>query len=85
MLKMFYYICLAMFPAILLFLEQYCYVKVSWYDKDIDKGISQLSIFSLPIDQTIPCQELTHEIQVKKYGSMFTTTCYREHASKCTF
>jgi len=46
MLKMFYYVCLAMFPVILLFLEQYCYVKVSRYD--IDNGISQLSIISFP-------------------------------------
>lgn len=37
------------------------------------------------IDQTIPCQELTHEIELKKYESMFTMMYYREHVSKCRF
>lgn len=84
MLKKFYYISLAVFLAIILFIEQCSYVKISSHDKNIiDNGISQLSNFLFHIDQTIPCEELIHEIQLKNYGSLLKMMCYyREHASK---
>lgn len=75
MLEMFFYIWLAMILTILLLLEQYCYVKVSWYDvdiKDTSNGICQFSIFSFPYRPDHPMSRTTQEIQVKKYGSIFT-------------
>lgn len=62
MLKMFYYISLAVFPANILFLEQCCYVKISSNIYRILLIMASVNsvAFLFQIDQTIPCEELAH-------------------------